>query len=182
MLYYLVVGDDMKKSILFGFLACLMLLGITGCGNKTNVSSKNDQANSNETETAKQENMGSTMVDDDRITIIYYEKNMKGKYPSVHFHVKNNSQNDLRIEPLGIIHDLNMTGRFIISNSEGKWASPYIEFKPGESYDVYFGYMDNYSQQQLDMEKFVNMDLTFYVSENNNGSWSHVKDYQVHID
>ena len=82
-----------------------------------------------------------------------------------------------------LINNLEMTGRFIISNSDGKWVSPYIEFKPGESYDVYYGYADNYSNEQLAFEKFVDMDLTFYVFENNeNNGWPHVKDYKVHID
>ncbi len=170
------------KKVLFSLFICVMLMGMTGCGNQQNDVPTKKEQDQNEVENIKEDNHGTTMVDDERITIIYYEKTMKGKYPSVHFYVKNNSQDALRIEPLGIIHDIEMTGRFIISNAEGKWTSPHIEFKPGESYDVYFGYMDNYSQQQLELERFVNMDLTFYVSENNNGGWSHVKDYQVHID
>lgn len=129
------------------------------------------------------ENGGITMVDDDLITIIYYEKTMKGQYPAMRFNVKNNSEKDINIEPLGTINDLEMTGRFIISNSDGKWASPYIKIKPGESYDTYFGYMDNYSKEQLDLEKFANMDLTFYISEKDEyGGWKFIRDYKVHID
>ncbi len=169
----------MKKNIIVFLLICF-IVGITGCGNK---SSNNIEQEKEEKENTNLENKGTTMIDDERITIIYYEKTMKGKYPSVHFNVKNNSKKEIRIEPLGKINNLEMTGRFIISDSEGKWASPYIEFKTGESYDVYFGYMNNYSNQQLDFEKFIDMDLTFYVSENNvSGGWPHVKDYKVHID
>lgn len=170
----------MKRNIITILLICLIVIGITGCGNS---SSNNNERINEEKENIKLESKGTVMVNDDRLTIIYYEKTMKGQYPVVHFNVKNNSQKEIRIEPLGIINNLEMTGRFIISNSDGKWASPYIEFKPGEGYDVYFGYVDNYSKAQLEFEKFVNMDLTFYVSENNaNGGWPHVKDYKVHID
>ena len=173
----------MKKKIITILLICFIAIGLTGCGNNTNDNSNNTEQKSEEKENPKIEKNGTTMVEDERITIVYYEKTLKGKYPSVHFNVKNNSQKGIRIEPLGIINNLKMTGRFIISNSEGKWASPYIEFKPGESYDVYFGYVDNYSTEQLDINKFIDMDLTFYVSENNeNGGWPHVKDYKVHID
>ena len=174
----------MKKNIIVILLICFITIGITGCGSDNSKNTSNDaEQKTEEKDNTKVENKGVTMVDDERITIVYYEKTMKGKYPSVHFNVKNNSQNGIRIEPLGIINNLKMTGRFIISNSDGKWASPYIEFKPGESYDVYYGYVDNYSNEQLDFEKFVNMDLTFYVSENNaNNGWPHVKDYKVHID
>ena len=56
------------------------------------------------------ENGEITMVDDDLITIIYYEKTMKGQYPAVRFNVKNNSEKDINIEPLGTINDLEMTG------------------------------------------------------------------------
>ncbi len=169
----------MKKNIIIILLICFIAIGITGCGN--NNSNKTEQKNE-EQEKTKTENKGTTMINDDRITIVYYEKTMKGQYPAVRFNIKNNSQKGIRIEPLGTINDLKMTGRFIISNSDGKWTSPYIEFKPGESYDVYFGYADNYSKEELDIEEFVNMDLTFYVSENNENGWSHVKDYKVHID
>lgn len=174
----------MKKNIIVIILLCFIAIGITGCGNNnSNDTSNNTEQKSEEKDNTKLEKKGITMVGDERITIIYYEKTFKGKYPSVHFNVKNNSQKGIRIEPLGIINNLEMTGRFIISDANGKWTSPYIEFKPGESYDVYFGYADNYSKEQLDFEKFVNMDLTFYVSENNeNNGWSHVKDYKVHID
>ena len=174
----------MKKNIIVILLICFITIGITGCrNNNSKNTSNNAEQKTEENENTKVENKGTTMVDDERITIVYYEKTMKGKYPSVHFNVKNNSENEIRIEPLGIINNLEMTGRFIISNSEGKWASPYIEFKPGESYDVYYGYADNYSNEQLAFEKFVDMDLTFYVFENNeNNGWPHVKDYKVHID
>jgi len=174
----------MKKNIILIILLCFIAIGLTGCGKSTSSdNSDNKESKNEEKENSKLENKGTTLVNDDRITIIYYEKTMKGKYPSVRFKVKNNSQKGIRIEPLGIINDLEMTGRFIISNSDGKWASPYIEFKPGESYEVYFGYVDNYSKEQLEFEKFVNMDLTFYISEDNgSGLWSHVKDYKVHID
>ena len=174
----------MKKNIIVILLICFIAIGITGCGNDDSKDTSNNVEQKNEENgNTKVESKGKTMVDDERITIVYYEKTMEGKYPSVRFNVKNNSQNEIRIEPLGIINNIEMTGRFIISNSEGKWASPYIEFKPGESYDVYYGYADNYSKEQLDFEKFVDMDLTFYVSENNeNNGWPHVKDYKVHID
>ncbi len=172
----------MKNKIIVFLLMCFITITLTGCRNNNFNDSSNDTEKNTE-ENEKLEQKGTIMVDDEIITIIFYEKTMKGKYPSVHFHVKNNSQKGIRIEPLGVINDIEMTGRFIISNSDGKWASPYIEFKPGEAYDVYFGYVDNYSNEQLDFNKFVNMDLTFYVSENNgNGGWPHIKDYKVHID
>lgn len=173
----------MKKNIILVLLICLMLLGITGCSNNSNNKSKDTKQETKETKKDDSENKGTTMIDDELITIIFYEKTMKGKYPSVHFNVKNNSQKGISIEPLGIINDIEMTGRFVISNSKGQWESPSIAFNPGESYDTYFGYMDNYSQQQLELEKFVNMDLTFYVSEKDDeGGWKHIKDYKVHID
>lgn len=43
--------------------------------------------------------------------------------------------------------------------------------------------MDNYSKEQLDLEKFANMDLTFYISEKDEyGGWKFIRDYKVHID
>ncbi|MBR1936315.1 MAG: hypothetical protein IJ842_01345 [Bacilli bacterium] len=170
----------MKKNISL-LLILIMVIGITGC-NKSDEKNNTSNKDNGSVEIKENKVQGKTMVDDELITIIYYEKTMKGQYPAVKFNVKNNSNKEMSIEPLGIINNIEMTGRFIISNSKGQWASPNIEFNSGESYDLYFGYMDNYSKEQLDFEKFVDMDLTFAVSEKNEyGGWSHIKDYKVHI-
>lgn len=170
----------MKSKLLNILIIIILFLCLVGCTSANSNETNNVQINE---ESNDQNNYGTTMIDDSTITIVYYEKTMKGRYPAVRFNVKNNSNIDINIEPLGIINNLEMTGRFIISNSEGKWASPYIEFKPGESYDVYFGYMDNYSTEQLEMDKFKDMDLSFNVSEKNDmGGWKFLKDYKVHID
>ena len=96
----------MKKNIILVLLICIMLLGITGCSNNSNNKSKDIIQETKETKKDDSENKGTTMIDDELITIIFFEKTMKGKYPSVHFNVKNNSQKGISIEPLGIINDI----------------------------------------------------------------------------
>lgn len=176
----------MKKAIIGLIILCLIGTGVL-VYIKIYSNSKEDTAESNtqssESKTSIEEINGTTMVNDDIITIVYFEKTMKGQYPAVRFNVKNNSEKSISIEPLGIINNLEMTGRFIISNGEGQWTSPYTELKPDESYDLYFGYMNNTSNEQLDIDKFVDMDLSFCVSESSESNgWKFLKEYKVHID
>jgi len=176
----------MKKAIIGLIILCLIGTGIivyVKINSNSKVDAINNEIQSSGNKNTIEESKGTTMVDDAIITIVYYEKTMKEQYPAVKFNVKNNSEKSISIEPLGIINNIEMTGRFIISNEEGQWTSPYTELEPGESYDLYFGYMDNVSKQQLKIEKFVDMDLSFHVSEaSESNGWKFLKDYKVHID
>lgn len=168
------------KKILYCFILLMFVFCFTGCESKNVPVEDSDSPEKIESSERDIHPMREKrLIYDDLITVTLKEKVMKGNYPSVLLHIQNNSSTAISIEPLGNLNGQNRNGRFIITNSEGKWTSPNILFQVGEEYDVYFGYSDT----ELSLDDFVDVDLTFHVSEKNEyGGWNFVKDLTAHID